>query len=169
MQPHFSITQTLAHTFTLQDAQCNDSLLLATNKLSRTNRRYLPSSDALQQCYAPILPAGQTTSELALSFSKTKMIQTQKYRLTSKSHNREFLLLKVPQQHTSKLWNRSCGGMQSAAVNSLLFILSGRVQRKDFLYTISLHWVCQLCASILKAHLIATPISILSALRLRSY
>lgn len=43
----------------------------------------------------------------------------------------------------------------------LIDIFLGKVQRNDFLYTISLCRVCQFYTSILKAHLITTPISIL--------
>lgn len=43
----------------------------------------------------------------------------------------------------------------------LIPIFLGKVQRKDFLYVISLCRVCQFCTCILKENLITTPISIL--------
>lgn len=117
----------LSHTFSL--------LLLATNKLSRTNRIYC-SCPALKHfnsmlrgvnCYALIFPASKITSQLTsyinchtVMFQNPNDTKSQIFPKTDLwSIQQGFSIIqKFLLRHTSKLWHKSCGGMQSAAVNS---------------------------------------------------
>lgn len=100
----------LSHTFSL--------LLWATNKLSRTNRIL---------CYALILPASKITSQLTNYINCYTVMFQNPNDTKSKVFSRTDLwsiqqgfsiIQKFLLRHTGKLWHKSCGGMQSAAVNS---------------------------------------------------